>query len=194
VRRRGVEGVTPPSPPRPISAGVGHTYDTQHACPLTGNMRCVDDRDSEYYGKLTTFLRSDQSDLAVDLRRALVDREIDPATSAVADLCNESALLSEGVTHELHHLVIVDKDRRAYVGLLTRTASSAHFSEWRQVFSAPIRPDLAQAWMRRMNQNYGQRPWDDGLGIDLDPAITHPKDIIYNRSIQGALALLAGPP
>jgi hypothetical protein len=134
---------------------------------------------------LTEFVRHDQSDLATALRKALSERHIDAESSVVADFCPESASLADGAPFERHHLVVVDRHRHAFVGMLHRTATSAYFDQWRVVPSTPIVE--RESMIRRLNENRrARRDWNAGI----DPSITDPKDVIYNELIGAALAVL----
>src|SRR5690349_5797884 len=100
---------------------------------------------------LTEFVRHDQSDLATAVRKALSEQHIDAESSVIADFCPESASLADGAPFERHHLVVVDRHRHAFVGMLHRTANSAHFDQWRVVPSDPI--DGRDATIRALNEN-----------------------------------------
>jgi hypothetical protein len=117
----------------------------------------------------------------------LAERDVNAQTSAVADFCPESAPLAEGVSFERHHLVIVDDRGHAFVGMLHRTTTSAHFDQWRNMPSTPVAE--RDAILRAINENRRQQhDWDTGI----DPSITDPKDVIYNRLIEAAVAILDG--
>jgi hypothetical protein len=115
----------------------------------SGTMRYLNRVYLEMCRSLTTYVQHDRSDLAKAVRQALAERHLNAETSAVADFCPESASLAAGESVELHHLVIVDHEAHAFVGMLHRTATSAHFGQWRDVPSTPIAE--RNAIVRRIN-------------------------------------------
>jgi hypothetical protein len=150
-------------------------------------MRYLNQDHLEMCRSLTAYVQHDRSDLARAVRQALAERHVNAETSAVADFCPESASLAAGESVELHHLVIVDNEAHAFVGMLHRTATSAHFGQWRDVPSTPIAE--RNATVRRINDNLRhRRDWN----TDIDPSITDPKDVIYNELIEAALVILDG--
>ena len=150
-------------------------------------MRCLNLVYLEMCRDLTAYVQHDQSDLAKAVRQALAERNVNAETTVVADFCPESASLAEGAPFERHHLVIVDQEAHAFVGMLVRTATSAHFDQWRDVPSTPIAE--RNAIIRSINENRRQqRDWNTGI----DPSITDPKDVIYNDLIEVALVILDG--
>ena len=136
---------------------------------------------------LTRLIRQDDSPRVLAVRHALSERQIDAGTSAVADFCPASAPLEDGERYERHHLVIVNCQRQAFVGMLHRTSESAYFDQWRAVPAAPIVD--RDSIIRSINENRrARRAWNDGI----DPSITDPEDVIYNSLIEAALIVLDG--
>ena len=148
-------------------------------------MRYLDTTNTQSCARLTAFVRHDDSELGRAVRDALAERHIDAETSAVADFCPTSELLDDGAILERHHLVIVTSDRHAYVGTLERSTTSAGFVAWQRVPSTWItnRDDI----IRRINANRREgRDWNTGI----DPAMDHPRDVVYNELIETACAFL----
>jgi hypothetical protein len=137
--------------------------------------------------RLTEVLRHDNGALAIGVRDALRGRSVDPDSSVVADFCPESASLENGADVERHLVVIVDAERAAFIGMFERSATTARFVTWRKVPSSPIADrDEIIALMSKNRRN--GLSWDTGI----DPSISDPREVLYNRLIETALIVLDG--
>lgn len=135
---------------------------------------------------LTLLLRTDPAVPLQHLRRLVGQQGVDPAISALVDWCPESSPMDGEGTWELHHLVVVTPDRRAFVGMLCIEHPSVASLAWQEVRAEPI--DGAVALIEQLSRNRrAGLPWDDGMPHWVES----PKDLIYHELIAAGFEVLA---